>query len=45
MSNEKFICLKIKNKIVIYSIGLEIPIVDVDIDHGIDFILFANQKL
>ena len=33
-SNEKFVCLRIKDKIIIYSIELEIPIAE--LDNGID---------
>ncbi|RIA87088.1 hypothetical protein C1645_828296 [Glomus cerebriforme] len=34
-SNERFICLKIKDKIIIYSIELEIPIITLDTNNDI----------
>ncbi|RIA87082.1 hypothetical protein C1645_828290, partial [Glomus cerebriforme] len=34
-SNEKFICLKIKDKIIIYSIELKIPIITLDTNNDI----------
>ena len=36
-SNKKFICLRIKDKIIVYSTELEIPIASLDIDNGIVF--------
>ncbi|RIA87472.1 hypothetical protein C1645_827751 [Glomus cerebriforme] len=47
-SNEKFICLKIKEKIIIYSIELEIPIITLDANNvfiEIDVNIEKNQKI
>ncbi|GBB97315.1 hypothetical protein RclHR1_29630001, partial [Rhizophagus clarus] len=41
-SNEKFICMKIKDKIIIYSIELEIPIVSLDIDNVNQLLMFMK---
>jgi hypothetical protein len=36
-SNERFTCIKIRDKIIIYSIELHIPIASLDINNGIFF--------
>ncbi|GBC33392.2 hypothetical protein GLOIN_2v1772114 [Rhizophagus irregularis DAOM 181602=DAOM 197198] len=41
-SNEKFICTRIKSKIIIYSIELEIPIASLDINNDIQICNYMN---
>ncbi|PKY52614.1 hypothetical protein RhiirA4_470359 [Rhizophagus irregularis] len=41
--NEKFIYIKIKNKIIIYSIELEIPIASLNINNGAQLCNFINH--
>ncbi|PKK66102.1 hypothetical protein RhiirC2_807711 [Rhizophagus irregularis] len=42
-SNEKFIFLKIKDKIIVYSIELKIPIASLDINNDIQLYNFMNR--
>ncbi|GET00465.1 hypothetical protein GLOIN_2v1874127 [Rhizophagus clarus] len=44
-SNEDFVCLKIKNKIIIYSVELEIPIASLDINNVIQLRKFAKHPV
>jgi hypothetical protein len=37
--NEKFICTRIKDKIIIYSVELEIPVASLNLNNGILFFL------
>ncbi|GET00426.1 hypothetical protein GLOIN_2v1874127 [Rhizophagus clarus] len=42
-SNEEFICIRIKNKIIIYSIESEIPIASLDINDGVRLCNFMHH--
>jgi hypothetical protein len=43
-SNKKFICTRVKNEIIIYSVELEIPIASLDINNGKVFFIFSKIK-
>ncbi|GBC27656.2 hypothetical protein GLOIN_2v1874143 [Rhizophagus irregularis DAOM 181602=DAOM 197198] len=44
-SNEKFICLKFEDKIIVYSIELEIPIATLDVHNDIQLYNFMDSGL
>jgi hypothetical protein len=43
-SNENFDYLKIKDKIIIYSVELKIPIASLDINNGITFFFKVKNR-